>query len=75
MQTFNNLFATRVPVLDSESVTNSAHVISSRFVIFVNPIIRRSLFGYNTVTILCFADRASWYNSGQMTNLMNDYVI
>jgi len=25
--------------------------------------------------ILCFADRASWYNSGKMTNLMHSYVI
>jgi len=24
---------------------------------------------------LCFVDRASWYDSGQMTNLMHNYVI
>ena len=25
--------------------------------------------------LLCFADRASWYNSGYMTNLIHNYVI
>jgi len=30
---------------------------------------------YTNLNILCFADRASWYNSGQMTNLMHNYVV
>jgi len=25
--------------------------------------------------ILCFADRASWYNSEKMTNLMHNYFV